>query len=190
MEAAELRADWYSAMVSESSLSMSNRHTGKPRLSLRPDQCGYSKESAVLSSWTREVCHSQALWPSQIPQLQCYHKLAVAELRHAFGRLQCSVETLSQHRTCRHAKTAWETCQSRIRNSFLEGSYGSRGIQNCCIIVHSVRHIDFIQADGFFLKQAAISTSFPEFLIGQCFRLIQVVWWQALEALIIHCKDE
>ena len=41
MEAAELRADWYSAMVSESSLSMSNRHTGKPRLSLRPDQCGY-----------------------------------------------------------------------------------------------------------------------------------------------------
>lgn len=39
-----VRAAWYSAMVVESSLLMSNRHIGEPRLSLRPDQCGYSKE--------------------------------------------------------------------------------------------------------------------------------------------------
>ena len=39
----EVWAAWYSAMVVESSLLMSNRHIGRPRLSLRPDQCGYSK---------------------------------------------------------------------------------------------------------------------------------------------------
>ena len=43
-EVVAVRAAWYSAMAVESSLLMSNRHIGKPRLSLRPDQCGYSKE--------------------------------------------------------------------------------------------------------------------------------------------------
>ena len=127
MEASELRADWYSAMVSESSLSMSNRHIGKPRLSLRPDQCGYFKESAVNSFWTREDSHSQALLPSQIPQLLCFHKPAAAELRHASGRLQRSVGRLFQHRTCRHARSAWKTCQSRIRKLLLRGIFQEQG---------------------------------------------------------------
>ena len=76
-----------------------------------------------------------------------------------------------------------------VSDILFEGYYGSRGIQNCYLIAHAVRHISSARVDGYF-KHAVISTFFPEFFIDKCFRLIQIVWWQAFETLTIRCEVE
>lgn len=150
-------------MIFESSLSISNRHIGKILT---------HKHSGLLKSLNFNSLIN-------LQQLNC--------VTHLAGRSVALVGFLNvelvgtQKAPGRHPKVVSET-------SF-EGSSGSRGIQNRDILVHTVRHIAFAQADGFF-KQAAISTSFPELFIGKCFRLIQIGGWQALEASTVHCNDE
>lgn len=111
-DAADVRDVLYSDSTFESSFEILKKHNGLPRLSLRPDQCGYSGADQLVPFYELMPFNLPRFEPVQNLPQQFLRTAATVLSPHAFYTLPDISEMLSPRRICRHEETSCKLYQT------------------------------------------------------------------------------